>query len=155
MFGNPETTPGGRALKFYASIRLDIRPKEITKIGDNAVSRVSRIKTVKNKVAPPFREVDVDIEFGRGISKEAEILDYGSELGVIDKSGAWYKYKGELIGQGRENAKQALMANGELADEIEALIVTMLNPPEYDVEDVDLEATDEEVMGELLVDGGE
>lgn len=128
MFGNPETTPGGRALKFYSSIRLDVRPKEITKKDGFAIARTTHIKAVKNKVAPPFREADIDIEFGVGISKNAEIIDMGSELGVIHKSGAWYSYKDNRIGQGKENAKQFLSDNPELTKEIDETIRSLLQP---------------------------
>lgn len=139
MFGNPETQSGGRALKFYASIRLDIRPKEIHKKDGENVSRTSKIKTVKNKVAPPFKEADVDIEFGTGISKEGEMLDLGEDLGIVQKNGSWYAFNGTRLGQGRENAKQFLSDNKEVFDEIEKILITYLNPvevAEYDEEPV-------------------
>ena len=102
MFGNPETTPGGRALKFYSSIRLDVRRAEQIKSGDSVIGNKTVIKVVKNKVAPPFRSATVDIMYGEGVSKEGEIIDLGSEASILDKSGAWYSYNGEKIGQGKE-----------------------------------------------------
>jgi recombination protein RecA len=118
MFGNPETTPGGRALKFYSSIRLEVRRAETIKQGSEMVGSKTKIKVVKNKVAPPFRTAEVDIMFGEGISKEGEIVDIGAELDIIQKSGSWYSYNDERIGQGRENVKQFLKANPEIRDEI-------------------------------------
>ncbi len=119
MFGNPETTPGGRALKFYASVRLDIRRGEQIKQGDQIIGNRTNIKVVKNKVAPPFKSASVDIMYGEGISREGEIVDIASEISIIDKSGAWYAYNGEKIGQGKENTKLYLKENKELRDEIE------------------------------------
>jgi len=119
MFGNPETTTGGRALKFYSSIRLDVRRSVAIKIGDSIIGNRTNIKVVKNKVAPPFKTAVVDIMYGEGISKTGEIVDLGVEAGVIDKSGAWFSYKGEKLGQGRENVKLLLKDNKELALEIE------------------------------------
>ncbi|RUL55186.1 recombinase RecA [Lysinibacillus antri] len=118
MFGNPETTTGGRALKFYASIRLEVRRAETIKQGTEMVGNKTKIKVVKNKVAPPFRTAEIDIMFGEGISKEGEIVDLGAELDIIQKSGSWYAYGDERIGQGRENAKQFLKANPEIRDTI-------------------------------------
>lgn len=118
MFGNPETTPGGRALKFYSSVRMEIRRAEALKSGNDIIGNRTKIKVVKNKVAPPFRTAEVDIMYGKGISREGEIVDIGSDLEIIQKSGSWYSYKEERIGQGRENAKQFLMANPELRNEI-------------------------------------
>jgi len=118
MFGNPETTPGGRALKFYASVRLEVRRAEQIKQGNDMVGNKTKIKVVKNKVAPPFRTADVDIMYGEGISREGEIIDMGSELDIIQKSGSWYSYKDERLGQGRENAKQFLKENPEIMEEI-------------------------------------
>ncbi len=120
MFGNPETTPGGRALKFYSTIRLDVRRAEQIKIGDSVVGNRTVIKVVKNKVAPPFKTANVDIMYGEGISKEGELVDMASEAGIIDKSGAWYSYNGEKIGQGKENVKILLKQNVKLRDEIES-----------------------------------
>jgi len=118
MFGNPETTPGGRALKFYASVRLEVRRAEQIKQGNDMVGNKTKIKVVKNKVAPPFKTADVDIMYGEGISKEGEIIDMGAELDIIQKSGAWYSYKDERLGQGRENAKQFLKENPHIMEEI-------------------------------------
>ena len=122
MFGNPETTPGGRALKFYSSIRLDIRRGEQIKQGDQVVGNRTNIKVVKNKVAPPFKTAAVDIMYGEGISYVGELVDVGSEINVIDKSGAWYSYNGEKIGQGKENVKAYLKTNPDLVNEIEEKI---------------------------------
>lgn len=119
MFGNPETTPGGRALKFYSTIRLDIRRNEQLKVGDKVMGNKTTVKVVKNKVAPPFKTAVVDIMYGEGISREGEIVDLGSEAGIIDKSGAWYSYNGEKLGQGKENVKLLLKDKQELKDEIE------------------------------------
>ncbi len=118
MFGNPETTPGGRALKFYSSVRLEVRRAEALKQGNDIVGNKTKIKVVKNKVAPPFRVAEVDIMYGQGISKEGEIVDLGSELDIVQKSGAWYSYNEERLGQGRENAKQFLKENPEIRSEI-------------------------------------
>ncbi len=122
MFGNPETTTGGRALKFYASVRLDVRRVESLKQGGEIVGNHTRVKIVKNKVAPPFKEAEFDIMFGKGISKEGDILDLAADLGIINKSGAWYAYNGEKIGQGRENAKNYLRENPVICDEVEARV---------------------------------
>ncbi|MDG5470359.1 recombinase RecA [Jeotgalibacillus sp. ET6] len=118
MFGSPETTPGGRALKFYSSIRLDVRRAETLKQGNEMVGNKTRIKIVKNKVAPPFRIAEVDIMYGEGISREGEIVDLGSDVDIIQKSGSWYSYNGDRLGQGRENSKQFLKENPELRQEI-------------------------------------
>ena len=118
MFGSPETTPGGRALKFYSSVRLDIRRIESIKDGVEVVGNRTRVKVVKNKVAPPFRQAEFDIMYGKGISREGSLLDIGVDLGLIKKSGAWYTYEGEQLGQGRENAKQFLTDNPEIMVEI-------------------------------------
>ncbi|MFD1412916.1 recombinase RecA [Oceanobacillus jeddahense] len=122
MFGNPETTPGGRALKFYSSVRLEVRRAETLKVGNDAVGNKARIKVVKNKVAPPFKQAEVDIMYGKGISKEGEVLDIGSDLDIVQKSGAWYSYNGDRLGQGRENAKQFLKENEATFEEIKAAI---------------------------------
>ena len=119
MFGNPETTPGGRALKFYASVRLDVRRTETLKQGGEMVGNHVKVKVVKNKVAPPFKQAEFDIMFGTGISREGEILDLASECNVVNKSGAWYSYNGERIGQGRENVKIFLKDHPEICEEIE------------------------------------
>jgi recombination protein RecA len=122
MYGNPETTPGGLALKFYASVRLDIRRVEAIKDGDAVIGSHVRVKVVKNKVAPPFRQAEFDIMFGSGIAREASLLDMGAQSGLLEKSGAWYLYNGEKLGQGRENAVDYLRANVKMADEIEKAI---------------------------------
>lgn len=119
MFGNPETTTGGRALKFYASVRLDVRRTEAIKQGGEVIGNRTKVKIVKNKVAPPFKEAEFDIMFGKGISKTGDILDLAADNGIIVKSGAWYAYEGNKIGQGRENTKQYLIENPEICDEIE------------------------------------
>lgn len=119
LFGNPETTPGGRALKFYSTIRLDVRRGEQIKNGDNVIGNKTNVKVVKNKVAPPFKTAAVEIMYGEGVSREAEVLDLAAEIGIVDKSGAWYAYKGEKIGQGKENAKSFLRDNPKIKEEIE------------------------------------
>ncbi len=119
MFGNPEVTPGGRALKFYSSIRLEIRRAEQLKIGTDIVGNKTTIKVVKNKMAPPFKSCTVDIMYGEGVSHEGELVDLATEANIIEKSGAWYSYKGEKIGQGKENVKELLKKNKDLANEIE------------------------------------
>ncbi|CAM3927217.1 recombinase RecA [Paenibacillus lactis] len=121
-FGSPEVTPGGRALKFYSSIRLDVRRMETIKLGNEMVGSRTRIKVVKNKVAPPFKQVEVDMMYGEGISKEATLLDLGVELNVIEKSGSWFSYAGDRLGQGRENAKQFLKEHPEIASKIDSEI---------------------------------
>lgn len=122
MFGNPETTTGGRALKFYASVRLDVRRVETLKAGGEMVGNRARVKVVKNKIAPPFKEAEFDIMFGKGISKEGDILDLAAKSGIVIKSGSWYAYNGEKIGQGRENAKQYLRDNPEILEEVETQV---------------------------------
>jgi recombination protein RecA len=122
MFGNPETTTGGNALKFYSSVRLDIRRLGAIKMSDQIVGSRTKVKVVKNKVAPPFREAEFDILYGTGISKEGELVDIGVDLGIVEKSGAWYSFNGERIGQGRENTKEFLKDNPETADTIEQRI---------------------------------
>ncbi len=118
MFGSPETTPGGRALKFYASVRLDIRRIESLKDGAEVIGNRTRVKVVKNKCAPPFRQAEFDIMYGKGISREGSVIDLGVELGIVKKAGAWFTYEGEQLGQGREKAKEFLIANPELMVEI-------------------------------------
>jgi recombination protein RecA len=119
MFGNPETTPGGRALKFYSSVRLDVRKVENLKDGTEIVGSRTRVKVVKNKVAPPFRQCEFDIMYGLGISKEGSLLDVGVDMEMVKKSGAWFTYEGEQLGQGRENARQFLIEHADVAQEIE------------------------------------
>jgi recombination protein RecA len=122
MFGNPETTPGGRALKFYASVRIDVRRIESIKVGTESVGNLVRAKVVKNKMAPPFKQAEFDIMYGEGISKEGNLIDLGVEHGFIQKSGAWYTYGEERLGQGREGAKQYIKDKPKLAREIESKI---------------------------------
>ena len=130
MFGNPETTTGGNALKFYASVRMDIRRTGSIKSGDEVIGNETRVKVVKNKVAPPFREAHFDILYGEGTSREGEILDIGSEAKIVEKSGAWYSYNGERIGQGKDNARQYLKERPELSHEIENKVREHLGVPQ-------------------------
>ena len=130
MFGNPETTTGGRALKFYSSVRLDVRRIEAIKQQGEVIGNRTRIKVVKNKIAPPFREAEFDIMFGQGISKEGDILDIAADLDIVNKSGAWYAYNGDKIGQGRENAKTYLREHPEVLDEIEQQVRAHFKPEE-------------------------
>jgi recombination protein RecA len=129
MFGNPETTTGGNALKFYSSVRLDIRRIGAIKNGDEVIGNQTRVKVVKNKVSPPFREAEFEIMYGLGISREGEIIELGGNNGIIEKSGSWYSYKGERIGQGKENAREFLRNNPGIAQEIEEQIRLKLMPP--------------------------
>jgi recombination protein RecA len=122
MFGNPETTTGGNALKFYSSVRIDIRRIAAIKNGDQVVGNRTRAKVVKNKVSPPFREAEFDIMYGKGISFEGDVLDLAVELDIVEKSGAWYSYNGERIGQGREKAREFLAENRDLLREIAAMV---------------------------------
>jgi recombination protein RecA len=143
MFGSPETTTGGRALKFYASVRLDIRRIGAIKDGDRAVGNRTRVKVVKNKVAPPFRECEFDIMYGEGISREGDVIDLGVINKVVEKSGAWFSYKGERLGQGRENSKQTLRDNPEMLQRVENDVRTALGIPVRGVESVQETATSE------------
>ena len=127
MFGNPETTTGGRALKFYSSVRLDVRRIEALKQGGEVIGNRTRVKVVKNKIAPPFKEAEFDIMFGEGISSVGDILDLAAENGIVNKSGAWYAYNGNKIGQGRENAKQYLKDNPEICNEVEQKVRDLFN----------------------------
>ncbi|MFJ8256774.1 recombinase RecA [Peribacillus asahii] len=148
MFGNPETTPGGRALKFYSTVRLEVRRAEQLKQGNDVVGNKTKVKVVKNKVAPPFRQAEVDIMYGEGISREGEIIDMGSDLDIVQKSGSWYSYNDERLGQGRENAKLFLKENKDVAKEIAQKIRNHYN---LDGEHVLPEgADDEELLPELL-----
>ena len=122
MFGSPETTTGGKALKFYASVRLDVRRIETLKDGSDMVGNRTRVKVVKNKVAPPFKQAEFDILYGVGISREGSLIDVGVEQGIIRKSGAWYTYEGDQLGQGKENARKFLRDNPDVANEIEKRI---------------------------------
>jgi len=143
MFGSPETTPGGRALKFYSSIRLDIRRIESIKDGAEVVGNRTRVKVVKNKVSPPFRQAEFDIMYGKGISREGSLLDIGVELGFVKKSGAWFTYEGEQLGQGREKAKQFLTENLDLMFEISEKVKDASG-----IEEVPVEAEAEADTGE-------
>jgi len=142
MFGNPETTTGGRALKFYSSVRLDVRRVESLKQNGEVIGNHVRVKVVKNKVAPPFREAEFDIMFGQGISRSGDILDLAAKYDVIVKSGAWYSYLGEKIGQGRENAKQYLQDNPDVMKEVESKVRGILGVPGGDPADLTGEAAD-------------
>ena len=130
MFGNPETTTGGNALKFYASVRIDIRPSQAIKDGDTVLGKQTKVKVVKNKVAPPFRRAEFDIMFGEGVSRAGEIIDLGAEYGIIKKSGSWYSYNDTKLGQGRDACKQVIQDNPELAEELESLIFAALKEQE-------------------------
>ena len=131
MFGNPETTTGGNALKFYSSVRLDIRRVGAIKNGETVVGNRTRVKVVKNKVAPPFREVEFDILYGEGVSREGDLLDLATDLGIIDKSGSWYAFEGDRLGQGRDAARDALKANKPLCESIETKVRTHFNLPVF------------------------
>ncbi len=129
MFGNPETTTGGRALKFYASVRADVRRISTLKEGDNVVGSRTRVKVVKNKVAAPFREAEFDVIYGQGVSREGDLLDLGTSRGIVEKSGSWFSYRGERMGQGRESARQFLKQNAEVRGRVEAELRTTLGLP--------------------------
>ncbi|MDO8375695.1 MAG: recombinase RecA, partial [Aquabacterium sp.] len=129
MFGNPETTTGGNALKFYSSVRLDIRRTGSIKRGEEVIGSETKVKVVKNKVAPPFKVAEFDILYGEGISREGEIIDLGVEAKIVDKSGAWYAYKGEKIGQGKDNAREFLRENPDISLEIENRVREALGVP--------------------------
>ena len=144
MFGNPETTTGGRALKFYSSVRLDVRRIEALKQGGEVIGNRTRVKIVKNKVAPPFREAEFDIMFGQGISTEGDILDLAAENNIINKSGAWYAYEGNKIGQGRENAKQYLKDNPQICAEVERKVRELFNMETESVEEAPAEKASSE-----------
>ncbi|SOC38059.1 recombinase RecA [Salinicoccus kekensis] len=144
MFGNPETTTGGRALKFYSSVRLEVRRAEQLKLGQEIVGNRTKIKVVKNKVAPPFRVAEVDIMYGKGISKTGEVVDLASEMDIVDKSGAWYSYNGERLGQGKENVKAHLEENPELLAEIEQKLRNALGFGEKVEEEVPEDSVAEE-----------
>lgn len=153
MFGNPETTPGGRALKFYSTVRLDVRRIESIKSGNDITGNRTRIKVVKNKVAPPFKQAEVDIMYGEGISREGSIIDIGTELDIVNKSGAWYSYEGERLGQGRENAKQFMKEHADIAQVIEQKIREASNlttvVPSPTTEDQQKEAAEEQELFEI------
>lgn len=134
MFGNPEVTTGGRALKFYATMRIDVRRTESIKTGDQFIGNRTRVKIVKNKVAPPFKQAEFDIMYGHGISREGDVLDCAVEHKIVDKAGAWYSYKGNRIGQGRENVKKYLAENPDILEEIEGLILDTIKPSQEDAQ---------------------
>jgi len=143
MFGNPETTTGGRALKFYSSVRMDVRRVETLKQGGEMVGNHTRVKIVKNKVAPPFKQAEFDIMFGTGISREGDILDLAADCSIVNKSGAWYAYEGDKIGQGRENAKIFLKEHPEIRDEIEKRVRVYYHlDPEEETTDTDKNSSD-------------
>ena len=150
MFGSPETTPGGRALKFYSSIRIDIRRIEAIKSDGEVTGSRTRVKVVKNKVAPPFRQAEFDIMYGKGISREGSLIDVGVEQGIVKKSGVWYTYEGEQLGQGRENAKQFLTANPEIMVEIDGRIRSQLGMGDSPTDDA--VANDENEVVEVVED---
>ena len=146
MFGSPETTTGGNALKFYSSVRMDIRRIGAIKKGDEVIGNQTRVKVVKNKVSPPFKQAEFEILYGQGISREGEIIDHGVDQGIIDKAGSWYSYGTDRIGQGKENVRVYLQSNPEIAAEIEAKIRLALMPPKQQAEDrADEAGTDEAV----------
>jgi recombination protein RecA len=157
MFGNPETTTGGRALKFYASVRLDVRRVETLKQGGEMVGNHTRIKVVKNKVAPPFKQAEFDIMFGTGIAREGDILDLAAENNIVNKSGAWYAYNGNKIGQGRENAKQFLREHPDICEEIEKKVRILYNllPPEEEPETSEEESEIRDETGFVPVNDAE
>lgn len=148
MFGNPEVTPGGRALKFYSSVRLDVRKIETIKQGNEMIGSRTRVKVVKNKVAPPFKEAEFDIIYGQGISKEGNVLDVGVNLEIVNKSGSWFSYNGQRIGQGRENVKQFLRENPEITKDIEMKIRENFN--QAFIKSVDAHIVDDDEEEELI-----
>lgn len=152
MFGNPETTPGGRALKFYSTIRLDVRRVESIKNGNDIIGNRTKIKVVKNKVAPPFKQADIDMMYGLGISKEGGIIDIGTDMDIVNKSGAWFSYEGERLGQGRENAKQFLKDHPDISDVIEKKIREASNLTNTVVPPTASEKKDEELEEQELLE---
>jgi recombination protein RecA len=152
MFGNPETTPGGRALKFYSSVRLDVRKVENLKDGTDVVGSRTRVKVVKNKVAPPFRQCEFDIMYGTGISKEGSLLDVGVDMEIVKKSGAWFTYEGDQLGQGRENARQFLAEHRDIAEEIERKVREAVGLSDFGAEG---DETPLEVVPDVVVTDGE
>lgn len=150
MFGNPETTPGGRALKFYSSVRLDVRRTESLRVGNEIIGNHTRVKVVKNKVAPPFKEAEFDILYGEGISKEGCILDIAVTRDIVEKSGSWFSYKGERIGQGKDNARVFLKENTAMRDEIEAIIrqnTGIVNDSSEENNEKQVASVDTEILG--------
>ncbi|MBE6825260.1 MAG: recombinase RecA [Oscillospiraceae bacterium] len=149
MYGNPETTPGGRALKFYATVRMDVRKGEAIKDGGNIIGTRMKVKIVKNKVAPPFRECEFDNIFGKGISRDGEVLDLAVDLDIIKKSGSWFSYNGQKLGQGRDNVKQILSTNEEMRKEVEAKILEHIEEIDLTSAETDEEAANEEAKAVL------
>ena len=149
MYGNPETTPGGRALKFFSSVRLDVRRQEQLKSGSEVIGNHTRVKIVKNKVAPPFKEAEFDIMYGKGISKTGNILDVAADLGIIKKSGAWYSYDGQKIGQGRDNTKKYMEENPEFTKMIDLMVREKLRP-ETERKIVEIDENEKEIMGKFV-----
>ncbi len=154
VYGNPETTVGGRALKFYSSMRIDVRKGEAIKVGDNTIGNRTKVKIVKNKVAPPFRHTEFDIMFGQGISREGDLLDTAVDNKIIDKSGSWYSFEGERIGQGRENVKLYLSENKDIMDRVENLLLEQLQSQKAKAADNDPEIAEDEIseIMDLLID---
>lgn len=155
MFGNPEVTTGGRALKFYSSMRMDVRRIESIKVGDSVVGNRTRVKVVKNKVAPPFKQAEFDIMYGQGISKAGDLLDTAVEHKIIDKAGSWYSFEGERIGQGRENVKTYLQEHKDVMDKIESLLLDLLAQKEAEAqqeEEPDIPEDDINAIMDMLVD---
>lgn len=146
MFGNPETTTGGRALKFYSTMRLDVRRIESIKSGDAVLGNRTRVKIVKNKVAPPFKQAEFDIMYGTGISREGDVLDCGVEAKIVEKAGSWYSFDGNRIGQGRENVKRYLSENPEILNKIEALLMETMNPKKEESQESDLVVDEDGVV---------
>ena len=146
MFGSPETTTGGNALKFYSSVRLDIRRIGAIKKGDEVIGNQTRVKVVKNKVSPPFKMAEFEILYGHGISREGEIIDHGVEQGIIDKAGSWYSYGKDRIGQGKENVREYLKTNPEIAADIEGQIRARLLPGPVEITEESVAATEDEVI---------
>ena len=145
MFGNPETTTGGNALKYYASVRLDIRKGSPIKDGEEIIGNETRVKVVKNKVAPPFKQAEFDIMYGKGISKEGDILDCAVTAKIIEKAGSWYSFEGERIGQGRENVKEYLAQHPDVMDKVEKLLLDSLKPKEEKPEEKKEDITQKEI----------
>jgi recombination protein RecA len=148
MFGSPETTTGGNALKFYCSVRMDIRRIGAIKRGDEIVGNETRVKVVKNKMAPPFRQTEFEILYGEGVSREGELIDLGVQNGLVDKAGAWYSYNGDRIGQGKDNVRKFLIENPEIANDIDARLREMLLPKKESIRNREVVEQDAEVEAE-------
>ena len=152
VYGSPEVTTGGRALKFYSSMRLDVRKTETIKVGDNITGNRTKVKVVKNKVAPPFKQAEFDIMYGEGISKEGDVLDSAVEAKLIDKAGSWYSYKGERIGQGRENIKTYLKDHPEIVDELEGKLLDLIKNEEAPQKEPDVSEEEFSEIMDMLID---